>query len=921
MPGHRLTNHQASDASTSLVFRTVSVALLLLATACTQTDNDSTENTSPQGTSSEPTDPSSSSVAPDQDGFDDHTVSLIGDEDTFFALSRTGPGGQSVAKFVITDFSDSEQDTEAATNGSGMFWYDSAFYELHDEWFWFRLMNGQPVPGTTMTPASGQSFESIDEIYQWAELNTPELALDLRWTSSRTLGRERLYSPGFYSLALETTPRRYGVGSLIHLTTNGDDRWLLELEYTDTPSADEVAEFFERIAATVPAEIGDSLEWVVRSPAQEIVAQQMEANGRPYADRIVRYDELVEPGEVTIYNEGIAAGRLLLVGEGRADLTDARSGDILLMEHVPDWLPPGAALLTANPQTPLAHVNLLATNRGIPNASRAGLLDDPGVVQAARGRAHAVVRTSSAGLEISLISAADFELWLAKQSKTPIVVPEVDLDEAPLVVDLTEAADDVNDENDIAPWRPIIGGKSTGFFSLIGADISLPDRPLAITIRPYAEHVATLERELDAMLDSTEFRSDPRARFLLLEGAEDYAEVYPDEADARYASELADTYSPDTPLGAVLAADGFKRLIRDTPIEPSTLQALTDELSSAYGDYDPAQGLRFRSSSTVEDIEGFTGAGLYDSNTGFLDPSAAVKESDQKKTVEWALLKTWASYWSFEAFEERRGENVDHTSGAMAVLVHARFDDPLEMNNGVATISLLPTGEVVAVVNTQIDDISVTNPDSELEALPEQLEIRQSNGSTPAVTRVAPSNLADGAEVLTDLAALELFGQLLAVAELWQQRVNASLPLAERNSTLTLDLEFRTMAPGWPARNEGVEPSRVVIKQARTLDPGLRGIPDEVVALPVPRDVLARLASVLRVECADSSWYELTTDPAMSPDMGYGQQPLLIEDDAGTITERPTVDADCVTTTVLSSPAQGLISLLENSPSPLVTID
>lgn len=915
MTNDQPTNHRASPAHLSRTVRTVALAVLLLATACSPADNTSTQSTANEN-------PPSSTTALDHDGFDDHTVSRIADTDAFFALARTGAGDQSVTKFVITDFSDpAAEDPASPENEAGLVWYDTSFYELHDEWFWFRLMNGQSVPGTTMTPVAGRSFESVDDIYQWAEMNAPELPLDLRWTSSRTLGRERLYSPDFYSLALETTPRRYGVGSLIHLTTDDEDRWLLELEYSDAPTADEVAVFFERIAATVPAEIGDSLEWVIRSPAQEIVAQQMAANDRPYADRVVRYDELVQPGEVTVYNEGIAAGRLLLVGDDHADLTDARSDDILLMEHVPDWLPPGAALLTANPQTPLAHVNLLATNRGIPNASRAGLVDDPGVVQAARGRAYAVVRTSSAGVEISLISAADYEQWLARQSKTPIVVPDVDLDQLPLVVDLSEAAKSIADENDIAPWRPIIGGKSSGFFSLLGANISVPDRPLAITVRPYMEHLATLEQELDAMLDSTEFKTDRRARFLLLEGPEDYAEVYPDDVDAQYASDLTNAYPVDTLLGAVLEAGGFKELLRDTPIDPTTLQALTDELSATYGDYDAAQGLRFRSSSSVEDIEGFTGAGLYDSNTGFLDPSAAAEEKDQKKTVEWALLKTWASYWSFEAFEERRSENVDHTSGAMAVLVHARFDDPLELNNGVATISLLPTGEVEAVINTQIDDISVTNPDPELEALPEQLVVRQNDGDQPIVDRVSPSSLSSGADVLTDQAAIELFDQLLAVAELWQERLNASLPPAQRTSTLTLDLEFRTMAPGWPARSDSVEPSRLIIKQARTLDPGLRGVPDEVVALPVPLDVLARLATVLRIECRDSSWYELTTDPAVSPDMGYGQQPLLIEDDEGAISERPTVGADCVTTTVLSSPAQGLISLLENSPSPLFTVE
>lgn len=79
------------------------------------------------------------------------------------------------------------------------------------------------------------------------------------------------------------------------------------------------------------------------------------------------------------------------------------------------------------------------------------------------------------------------------------------------------------------------------------------------------------------------------------------------------------------------------------------------------------------------------------------------------------------------------------------------------------------------------------------------------------------------------------------MATLWRSRVNVSLPSEQQIQTLTLDYEFKTMAPGWPARASGeITPSRLVLKQARSLDPGLRDIPSEVLDLPVPRDVLAR---------------------------------------------------------------------------------
>lgn len=55
----------------------------------------------------------------------------------------------------------------------------------------------------------------------------------------------------------------------------------------------------------------------------------------------------------------------------------------------------------------------------------------------------------------------------------------------------------------------------------------------------------------------------------------------------------------------------------------------------------------------MEDIEGLNGAGLYDSNTGYLNAAAQPDPDDQKQTLEWALKKTWASYWSAEALSLR----------------------------------------------------------------------------------------------------------------------------------------------------------------------------------------------------------------------------------------------------------------------------
>ncbi len=924
----------------------LSILLVLMFMASSCTDTDSTGQASSTASTEPGSAPSTSmGTSPEQGGFDSHTLPALASVDAYFDLAREGVHQRSSAKFLIPDLLESDE----------VVWLDSNFYELHDEWYWFLLLNGQEVPGSDTRPVNGENFSSVEEVYDWANSVQPgELPLDLRWVNSRYSDR-RLYSKEFYQLALHAEQRGFGAGSLLHFPalrsdgSVGEEHWLIEFEYTDALTAEEVGLFFERLAPTLPSDIADNLQWVVRSPHQEQLAQKMTEDKLPYHDQVVRFDELVPAGEVSIYNEGVTAGRLLLVGEDGSELTASVETDILLVDNAPDWLPPASALISSGPQTPLAHVNLLARNRGIPNASQAGILNDAWILQAARVRAPAIVRASAkGGLEIVLISEDEYKEWRSLRSKDQIAVPAVEVDALSLVLDLTDLSRTIANDDDVAELRPIIGGKAAGFLTLIRANgVSTPETPLAITVRPYMEHLELVQDELDAMLGLADFQDSARARYLLLEGPEDYAEFYTSESDAAYAEQLIGEYSEDSFIGNILAAGGFKDFFRDAPMNASNLAEITAVLEATYGDYADGQGLRFRSSSSVEDIEGFSGAGLYDSNTGFLHPELQDKEKDQKKSVERTIKKTWSSYWGFEAFEERRLENVDHLSGAMAVLVHARFDDPLEMSNGVATFTLLPDRSGLAGdgatslvrINTQLGDVSVTNPDPGSAELPEVVEVRIASDGSLDIVRVSSTTLLEEGTglVMDDDAITELVTQLEAVTRLWRDQVNASLPGSHQIQTVTLDFEFKTMAEGWPALAGAASPfpGRLIVKQARSLDPGRRGIPESVLALPVPRDVLARASLVQLVECgtsvvggsavggsggdsgdgsfeASATWHEIFTDPLRLPDIGYSEIPLVVglgSDDLDA-QSKPEPGLDCERTTLLSTPDRFLLELL-----------
>jgi hypothetical protein len=819
------------------------------------------------------TSPSARPGARGDDDFPDHTVAEIPDLETFRTLAAGGKAGTEVLKFVITEFSSDKR--------RRIRYLDSTFYELHDEWYWFRLLNGAPVPGSSARPTT-HTFASPDDAAAWAKTQTT-LPLNLRMVED-----ERLYSDRFYELAMDEAPRTFGVGSLVHLPAQTlpkprDEIWAFELQYRDPATEHELGIFFDALESSLPPEIADSLVWIVRSPEQARVARRLRERDRPLAPRVVDYAELALPGELEVYSTGLVAGRLRTFAPEDARLAETHPTDILLLESIPDFLPPAAGVITTVPQTPLAHVAILARNRGIPNAYLGGVLSDPNLQQLARVHAPVIVRATENDLQIHPIDEADYRRWLGLRERPTHRVPGVDLRRAPYTVDLSK-----HDARDADELRPLIGGKATGFSFLMSTPgIDPPDHPLALSIRAYAEHLRPLERTIRDLLADREFQSSSKVRLLVLEGEKGLTKRFPDAA--AFAREFGADQKHASVLRDVVARGGLRRMIRDRPMDPRTLAHFQNTLRHHFRDFAATQGLRFRSSSTAEDIEGFTGAGLYVSSTGFLSPERQATKKDRKHTIEWAIKRTWASYWSAEAFEERRLAGIDHMSGNMGVLVHARFDDPLERANGVATFTRLPPGHEpieILEINVQAGALSVANPptDTERRIQPERLQLRRRrDGGRVTVARIgASTEVRTGESVLDDEEALALFEQCAAIARTWldvEGRPSRTRAPESAPRGVALDLEFRVMRPGWPARSDGkTTPARLVLKQVRSLEPGLPADP-AVRRLPIPREVLARASAIERKSCRANAFavelLEVFTDPLLSPDLGHATHPFV----------------------------------------------
>jgi hypothetical protein len=140
--------------------------------------------------------------------------------------------------------------------------------------------------------------------------------------------------------------------------------------------------------------------------------------------------------------------------------------------------------------------------------------------------------------------------------------------------------------------------------------------------------------------------------------------------------------------------------IEAAPVDAAFEKAITDKLTAEYGPLP----IRFRSSSTAEDVGGFTGAGLYTSKTGTL---GNLTDGPIK-----SIKQLWASVWYQRGFEEREYRQIEQKAVGMAILAHPAFKH--ETASGVAQTanSYDPTGlQPAFVVNVQLGDGSATLPE------------------------------------------------------------------------------------------------------------------------------------------------------------------------------------------------------------------
>jgi hypothetical protein len=545
---------------------------------------------------------------------------------------------------------------------------------------------------------------------------------------------------GFNATEYSAPSRRFLLGSLTFY--EGPQVWVYEIAPYDSAGPEMIESAWRAIAQNTW--IGGELFF---HPTSDAVARS--AAALPADVPVIQTDALFEGIDYQPLNFAEAYGRLRFVSTDALEETYLSFRDIVVLESVPNDISVVSGIITAAFQTPLSHINVLSKNRGTPNMALRNAFDDP-ALRALDGQ---WVRLNVASTEytIEAVDVAEADAWWDANKPAEVGIPGADLSVQTLV-DLDDALDpELDVHGAIGALTRAVGGKAAHYAVLRQIDDLPVPRGFAVPIHFYFDFMAQhgFDAQVDALLADPAFLEDPAVR------------------DNRLA-ELRDQ-------------------MRAAPLDPALERALLVKLRGEF----PGTRMRFRSSTNAEDLEGFTGAGLYTSKSA--DPD------DPERPIADAVRAVWASVWFFRAFEERSYRSIDHRAVGMALLVHRSFPD--EAANGVALTAnpFDPSGlEPAFFINVQRGETSVVQPPPGV--LTESLLYFFDRPDQPA-TYLSRSTLVPEGETVLSAAQLFELGQALDSL----RRFFSPIYGARAEGFWAMDVEFKF---------DG-DPPALFIKQAR----------------------------------------------------------------------------------------------------------
>ncbi len=550
------------------------------------------------------------------------------------------------------------------------------------------------------------------------------------------------YSKGHFTYNLtqyqDHPDRRYLMGSVNYY--HSQDKYVLQLVTANEMSCGQLETLYDKISET--SYFGDEL----------VFLQQTDRYEGCSGIHKISTDALLDGQNFQAMNAARNYGYLRKVRLEDLENTFFSRRDLVVLDGIPNDIPVVAGIITTEYQTPLSHINILSHSRGTPNMTLRNAFEND-TINRMEGQLVYLEVTANA-YELRL---ADFEeaetFW---QANEPQEITVLDKD--------TSFDELISMQDADLSYLNRIGGKAANFGEIAsltderGLSMPVPEgNAFAIPFHYYEQH---MERSgigiwLSNLLSNDDFNQNPSYR-----------------------------------------ADMLKQ-VRDSILNFPVAAELVSQVEQRINHFDDFSSFRFRSSTNAEDLEGFTGAGLY--------TSKSAKRNNSNKTVEKAIQEVWAGLWNWRAFEERSYFKIDHLSCAMGVLVHRSFPD--ENANGVMITSNLYNDNEGYTINVQFGEESIVFPEPGI--LHDQIILFDGSidGSEPFLIEYLSFSNLEGytGTVMTDeeLKELGYFAKAIKRHYFFSSFNTCDCTYRE----FGMDLEFKV--------DSQVSPRKVYIKQAR----------------------------------------------------------------------------------------------------------
>ncbi len=533
-----------------------------------------------------------------------------------------------------------------------------------------------------------------------------------------------------------SSKREYLLANINHL--HSSHTYFLELSPSDLMNAENIKKLYR---ATLTHTFMDSnLQFILNSHRLQIAADSFAHLP------LLKTSDLYAGLQFQSVSNGQTKGTIRYISNLKKEYHTILPTDIIVINKTPIQLPKVAAIIVTEFQTPLSHLSILGQNRHLP------------IMALKNASANIELRKYENKPVFFRVSNDSFQLTPLEKLpkikvKTKTIHLKVDLKKDSLVV-----LDKVNRKS-----YKYIGNKAYNFSQLVElskySNFKTPESAFAIPFYYYYQHIQTCGAEslIHKLLLYRAHQSPSDSIQFILKEIRNKIKYY--TLDQQLAANITKT---------------AKSLGEDTRF-------------------------RFRSSTNAEDMDGFSGAGLYTSKTGIIE--------DMDKPVDEAIKKVWASLWSYAAFMEREYYGINQHTVYMGILVHRSF--PKEHVNGVAiTKNLYRDSYFGYVVNAQLGNESVVKPTKgvicdQFICYPNTLNNMYDENNTIEI--ITTSNIHQGTLVMTAKEILNLANQLEKIKKFFY---NQTLQLEDFHS-FAMDVEFKIAGPN----------RTLYIKQARRFNP------------------------------------------------------------------------------------------------------